>query len=346
VSVRYRTVLVGCGGRGRSHALGLLASPPRFELTAVCDRDATRARVLAAELGVPRVFTDAAAMLAAERAEVLCFATPPAVRLELVELGVRHGVRAVALEKPLALGLEEARRIAAVCDAAGVKGVVCHQLRHGRPFRQVKALVDAGGVGAVRLVHATARPSMLRVGTHLVDLALWLAGGPAAVSVVGRAEGVQAYAEDHPAPDHVTGAVELATGARALVEIGSRAPRHLGEDGFWGDVAVTVWGTAGHARVVLGGGWEAITAEGAVLSGPPDASPQEAAHLALLADWLDDERRVHPAALAPSLAGLEVLFGIAWSSLAGRRVALPLVGAPEGILERLRDALGAAPAVA
>ena len=102
---RYRSVLVGCGGRGQSHALGLLANPDRFELVALCDQDDARLGALAAQLGISRGYADADAMLAAERPDVLCFATPPAVRLQLVELGVRHGVKAIAFEKPLALSL-------------------------------------------------------------------------------------------------------------------------------------------------------------------------------------------------------------------------------------------------
>jgi predicted dehydrogenase len=342
---RYRTVLVGCGGRGRSHALGLLANSRRFELTAVCDQESSRAKALAEELSVPRIFTDADAMLASERADVLCFATQPAVRSRLVELGIRHGVRAIALEKPLALSLEEARAITSACDIAGVRAVVCHQLRHAEHFRRVKAIAADGGLGRIRLLHATARPSMLRVGTHLVDLMLWLAGASRATAVSGHADGVLAYAEDHPCPDHVAGIVELDSGARGVLEIGCRAPRHLTDEGFWGDVAVTLWGTHGHARVVLGGGWEAVTRDAARVrqSGPADSSPQEATHLALLADWLDDGRRVHPSNVTASLHGLEVLLGIAWSSLSRRRVALPLAGAPDGILERLRTDLIAAP---
>jgi predicted dehydrogenase len=96
-------VLVGCGARGESHAQGLLANPDRFELVALCDRDAERVGTLARKLGISRCYSDAEAMLAAERPALLCFATPPAVRLELVELGVRHGVGAIAFEKPLAL---------------------------------------------------------------------------------------------------------------------------------------------------------------------------------------------------------------------------------------------------
>lgn len=337
---RYRAVLVGCGARGQSHALGLLANRDRFELVALCDRDAARLGALAHTLGITRVYSDAEAMLAAERPDLLCFATPPAVRVELVELGVRHGVRAIALEKPLALSLADARRIVALC-AGGIQAVVCHQLKHAGHWRRIKQIVEEGGIGEIRSFHATARPSMLRVGTHLVDAMLWLGGGMQATSVHGQAQGRLAYLEDHPCPDHAAGVVEFASGVRGFLEIGSLAPRHLDEGDFWGDVAVTVRGARGHARVVLGGGWEAVTrwSGGRVETGPADVSPGEPEHMRLLADWLDDPRRGHPSNLETSYHGFEILMGLALSSLERRRVDLPIAGTPEAILERLRDAL-------
>ena len=337
---RYRAVLVGCGARGQSHALGLLANPDRFELVALCDRDAPRLGVLAHMLGITRGYSDAEAMLAAERPDLLCFATPPAVRVELVELGVRHDVRAIAFEKPLALSLADARRIVALC-AGGMKAVVCHQLKHAGHWRRVKQIVEEGGIGEIRSFHATARPSMLRAGTHLVDAMLWLGAGMRATSVFGQAQGRKAYLEDHPCPDHVAGVVEFASGARGFLEIGSLAPRHLDDGDFWGDVAVTVRGALGYARVVLGGGWEAVTRRsgGRVETGPADISPGEPEHMRLLADWLDDPRRVHPSNLETSYHGFEILMGLALSSLERRRVDLPIPGTPETILERLRDAL-------
>src|SRR5262249_41073194 len=161
---------------------------------------------LADELGgAVRHYADAEAMLASEAPDALCLATPCLVRLPLVELAVAYGVRAIALEKPLAPSLAEARRIVDLCAAAGVKGVVCHQLRHAAHWRRARAVVESGGIGAVRSVHATGRPSMLRVGTHLIDYALWLAGAERACWVIGQAAGTTSYDDDHPCPDHLAG---------------------------------------------------------------------------------------------------------------------------------------------
>lgn len=338
---RYRAVIVGCGFRGERHGRGLLAHPDRFALVAVCDLEPARRDACARALGVPRVYGDAEAMLVAESPDVLCFATPPAVRLPLVELGVKHGVRAIVLEKPMALTLGEAARMLAVCDPAGVKLVVCHQLKYAAHWRRLKALVDAGELGEVHTLHAVAQPSMLRVGTHLVDTVRWLTNERRALWVFGQAHGRAAYAEDHPCPDHLAGVAAFAGGVRAILECGVLAPPWAPGD-FWGDAGVAVHGSHGFARVVLGTGWQAVTrsSRGELLAGPADASAQEPRLMADLADWLDDAGRVHPCRGETAFAGLEILLGMALSSLERRQVELPL--APEAVgpvLERLRAVL-------
>jgi predicted dehydrogenase len=340
----YTAVLVGCGPRGEKHAAGLAALPARFQLVAVCDVDRTRAEALAARLGVPRTYTEAAAMLAAEAPDVFCFATPPAIRLPLVELGIRHGVRAIAYEKPMALTLAEARRITDLCAAAGVKTVVCHQLRHGTQWQHAKALVAGDAIGDVHTLHATGRPSMLRVGSHLVDFMLWLNGGHRAEWVLGQADGCAAFQEDHPCPDHVLGAVHFTNGTRGILEVGTLAPHLLAESRFWEDAGVTVYGRHGHVRVSIGDGWQAVTRDsaGAVLTGPADPAPQEAAHYRALADWLDDPTQVHPAHGEVTYHGFEILIALALSSLERRRVSLPLTPVPtDSVLARLEKALSA-----
>jgi predicted dehydrogenase len=85
------------------HARAILASPERFTLTAVCDLDVERLTAFAAEFDIANTYTDAATMLAAERPDILCFATKPESRVPLGELGLRHGDKAIALEKPMPL---------------------------------------------------------------------------------------------------------------------------------------------------------------------------------------------------------------------------------------------------
>ena len=338
----YTAVLVGCGFRGAVHARAILANAERFALTAVCDLDAERATALAATFDIANSYTDADAMLAAEQPDVLCFATMPAVRLALVELGLKHGVKAIALEKPLALSLCEAKRIVELCDTAGVKLIVCHQWRHSRLWRQTYELVRSGDIGEVHTIHASSRPSILRVGTHLIDYMFWLNGGYRGAWVLGQAHGAAAYEEDHPCPDHVSGLIEFTNGVRGVLDCGTLAPHLMRDDNFWEDCGMTVYGTHGSVRTVLGTGLQAMTRTSGptLICAPPDPTPQEPAHMQALADWLDDPQQVHPCHGAVSYAGFETLIGMALSSLERRKVELPIDTLPPmPVLPRLKDAL-------
>jgi predicted dehydrogenase len=338
---RYTTVLVGCGPRGGMQAQAVQANPAHFELVAVCDRDAPRLRTLAAQCGAAHTYTDAEAMLAAERPEVLCFATPPAVRLPLVELGVTYGVKAVALEKPLALSLAEAKAILDLCTAAQVKLIVCHQWKYHTHWQQVWELVQSGMIGDIQLIHATSRPSMLRVGTHLVDTMLWLNGGHRGAWVIGQVHGTTTYQEDHPCPDYVMGVIQFANGVRGLLECGTLAPQRLTDDDFWSDSTVVVYGTRG-AVTCAGDGWRVVsTASGETIrAGPCDPTPQEPRWLHDLAVWLDHPAQGHPCHGGIAYHGFELLMGLALSSLERRQIVMPIQPLPsEPELARLAHLL-------
>jgi predicted dehydrogenase len=317
------------------------ANPAHFELVAVCDLNPQRLETLAAQCGITHVYTDAEAMLAAERPEVLCFATPPAVRLPLVELGVRYEVKAMALEKPMALSLTEAKTILDLCTAAQVKLIVCHQWKYQTHWQQVWELVQSGTIGDIRLIHATSRPSMLRVGTHLVDTMLWLNGGHRGAWVIGQVHGTTTYQEDHPCPDHVMGVIQFANGVRGLLECGTLAPQRLTDDDFWSDSTVTVYGTRGIVTCA-GDGWQAVhPASGeTILAGPCDPTPQEPRWLRDLAIWLDHPAQEHPCHGAVAYHGFELLMGLALSSLERRQITMPIQPLPsEPELARLAHLL-------
>ena len=341
----YRTVLVGCGGRGAMHARGILAHPDRLALVAVCDLDVTRLEPFAAEFGIADTYTDAETMLATEQPDILCFATLPHIRLSLVELGVKHGVRAIAFEKPMALSLAEAKQIVTMCDTAGVKVIVCHQLKYGAHWQRAAEIVHGGDIGEVHTIHATARPSVLRVGTHLIDAMLWLNHGHGGAWVLGQAHGAAAYSEDHPCPDHLAGIIEFTNGVRGILECGTLAPHLMDEEDFWEDCGMTVYGSHGYVRTVLGTGWQAVTRSsgGALLSGPPDPTPQEPTHMHHLITWLDNPEQVHPSHGAVSYDGFELLVGMALSSLERRKVDMPITPLPASpILSELERAFATA----
>lgn len=346
----YRTVIAGCGPRGMVHAQGFVANADRFDLTACCDLDAPRRAAFAARVGIPRAYGDVEEMLEREKPDVFCFATLPAVRLSLVELGVKHGVKAIAFEKPMATDLTEAHRIYALCRDAGIKIVVSHQQKYGLHWQTTKEIVESGAIGEVTTIHATARAWLSQLGTHLMDYMLWFNNHSTVRWVIGHAQGTQMLDDTHPSADFVLGTLEFANGVRGIIECGAHAPHCIPGDNplgtlpFWTDSSVTVHGTHGYAQVVSGTGWRAVTrtSGGQVLSGAGafDPSYEQPRYLREVAEWLDGTIPTHACNGDISYHGFEAIMALYISSLERRRVALPLSTLPQGsLIARLRATL-------
>ena len=283
-------------------------------------------------------------MLDAEKPDVFCFVTQPNVRLPLVELGLRHGVRAIAFEKPMATSLAEARRIRDLCDAAGVKFIVSHQQKYGRHWHEARETARRGEIGDVVRIHACSRAWLAQLGTHLVDYVLWFNGGCRATWVVGHVHGRKGLTDSHPSPDFVLGEIAFENGVRAFVEFGYLSPQRLADNKFWTDNTITLHGTHGYAWATTDGEWRAFTrlSGGEVVGAQLDFWPAQensllqAPYLRDLADWLDDESKAHPCNGDISYHGFEIMTGLCLSALDHRRIDLPLGEVPrEPVIERL-----------
>ena len=144
---RYRVAHVGMGSRGRTHVEGFLSNADRFDLVALCDLDEERLRRGVADYNISAAYTDADEMLAETKPEVFCFVTQPHVRLELVEMCVRHGIKALAFEKPMATSLREAWVITDLCRRHTIKAIVSHQQKYLTSMQKLAQVVRGGEIG-------------------------------------------------------------------------------------------------------------------------------------------------------------------------------------------------------
>lgn len=345
---KYKAVVLGAGWRGRGHIQAFLANQDRFDLAAVCDLNTARMGETLAKIGASRpVYASAEEMLAREKPDVFCFATQPGDRLNLVELGIRHGVRAIAYEKPMATSLTEASAICDACDRAGVKQIVCHQHKYGAHWQAVRELVKAGRLGRIRQIHATSKGWYFYYITHLVDYAMWLIDYPAVEWITGHIHGRTKLTDTHPSPDYMLGQVGFANGVRAVFECGPAA-RTYGVKQFWYDAGLTISGEDGIAQVVVGSGWRAQVKDSPVPLGDPTLCLREIEdtypHIADLARWLDDDAHGHPCTGRLAYQGFEVSMGILLSAL-DRRAVRPPVDPSADIVGRMVRELPDSPAV-
>ncbi len=141
--------IVGIGGMGKTNVRHVL-DLPNTELAALCDTNPEQLAASAAPSAVPR-FSDYAQMLDTVALDGVIIATPhyfhPDMSLQAFERG-RH----VLVEKPIAVHVQEARRMIAGYQAAKraqpnlVFAAMFMQRTWGH-WRKIKALIDGGALG-------------------------------------------------------------------------------------------------------------------------------------------------------------------------------------------------------
>lgn len=140
-----RVGLVGAGPWAATMHGPILAAGPETRVSAVWARRPDAAAGLAATLGT--VAVDSYDELL-DRCEAVAFAVPPDVQATLAVRAARAG-RALLLEKPLALDLDDARRLADAVDEAGVPSqVVLTKRYHPRTRGFLDAARDFPALGA------------------------------------------------------------------------------------------------------------------------------------------------------------------------------------------------------
>lgn len=154
-----RTGLIGCGMWGRNLArnlsqLGALAS--------VADRDAENAAAFADEFGGKADSIDA--VLEQHDLDGIIIATPAFTHADLACRALAAG-RHVYVEKPLAMSLDEANRIAAAARNAQRVVMVGHLIRYHQAFITLQQEIASGRIGKVQHVMAN-RLAMGRIRSN------------------------------------------------------------------------------------------------------------------------------------------------------------------------------------
>ncbi|MBX3596733.1 MAG: Gfo/Idh/MocA family oxidoreductase [Rhizobiaceae bacterium] len=142
-----RIGLVGAGAIMRLSHAPVITNSDVAELTAVFDRDLSRAEALTKDFG-GTAFNDLEKMLESSNVDAVVVATPNLYHAEGVIAAAEHG-KHVLCEKPLAIEVAECRRMVDACAKAGVVLQVGFNQRFWGQVQIAKALVDSGFIGKV-----------------------------------------------------------------------------------------------------------------------------------------------------------------------------------------------------
>jgi len=185
----------GAGWVAGAHAASWKRNP-WVKVVSVSDLQRERARLLASRYGLQcAVRDDYDEVLGDARVDVVDVCTPSHLHAEHGIAAARAG-KHVLVEKPMALTMDENRRLRDAVAEAGVKSLVSFVLRWNPAVETIKSLLDSGAIGELFYLeldywhglgpshHAwdlhgkkkTGGSAMLLGGCHAVDAMRWLAG--------------------------------------------------------------------------------------------------------------------------------------------------------------------------
>jgi phthalate 4,5-cis-dihydrodiol dehydrogenase len=149
-----RKLRLGIAGLGRAFSLMLptLAGDPRVALVAAADIRIEARQRFAADFSA-RSYETVEELCADPAIEAVYVATPHQYHARHAVLAARHG-KHLMVEKPMALSLAECSAIIAAAKRAGIHLVVGHSHSFDAPVARLRALIESGAFGAVRMINA------------------------------------------------------------------------------------------------------------------------------------------------------------------------------------------------
>jgi predicted dehydrogenase len=263
--------IIGCGrppqnfsghkvgwGIAYAHADGYRTAFPDAALYAV-DPNGENLSAFAERVGIPleRCFASADALYRAVTPDCVSICTWPALHAPMAIDACARGVRAVLVEKPLALDTFEIRELAQHTRSRGTRVAVAHQRRYEAPFVHARRLIAAGSVGSKLVLDARVGDDwdMLSWTVHWFDMANFLLDArPVSVLAGVQHTGQRRYG--HAIEDASTVFVtydrghqaNFVTGPAALPQAGISV---RGENGMLviDDNKLRLWTTAGYQEI-------------------------------------------------------------------------------------------------
>ncbi len=202
----YKIGIIGCGGIANGKHMPSLAKLDNVEMVAFCDIIPERAEKAKKDYGTEdaKIYTDYKEMLKDESIDIIHVLTPNRehsfMTVDALEAG-KH----VMCEKPMAKTYAEAQKMLEAAKRTGKKLAIGYQNRQTAEAQYVKAACDAGELGEIYYGRAIALrrravPTwgvfldadaqgggpLIDIGTHALDLTLWMMDNYKPKMVVGK----------------------------------------------------------------------------------------------------------------------------------------------------------------
>ncbi|WP_274649690.1 Gfo/Idh/MocA family protein [Paenibacillus humicola] len=204
---KVRVGIIGCGGIANGKHMPSLAKVQDAEMVAFCDLVIERAEAAKQQYGNPdaRVYSDYHELLRDGSIDVVHVCTPNDAHADISIAALEAG-KHVLCEKPMAKTAEDARRMLEAARRTGKKLSIGYQNRYRADSRFLKEACRKDELGEIYFAkaHAIRRRAvptwgvfldeekqgggpLIDIGTHALDLALWMMDNYKPKAVLGRA---------------------------------------------------------------------------------------------------------------------------------------------------------------
>ncbi len=212
---KVKFAVIGLGGMGNTH-IEILKSLPNVELMALCDVKKDVVEEKARELKI-LAYTDYKKLLKEKIVDAITIATPhyfhPPIAIKAMEIGIH-----VLCEKPVAVSVSEADKMAKKAEETNIKYAVMYQRRTEAVYQKAKEMIDCGLLGEIyrTCIIATGYRTqayynsglwrgtwkgegggvLINQAPHDLDMFIWLCGMPKSITAITKVQKHNIEVED------------------------------------------------------------------------------------------------------------------------------------------------------
>jgi len=247
---KIRIGIIGCGGIANGKHMPSLAKLKNVEMVAFCDIVLERAEEAAKKYGTEdaKVYVDYKELLKDNTIDVIHVCTPNKSHAPISIAALESG-KHVMCEKPMTKTAADARAMLEAAKRTGKKLTIGYQNRQRKEIRHLKTLCDDGVLGKIYFgkAHAIRRRAvptwgvfmneeeqgggpLIDIGTHALDLTLWMMNNYEVESVTGnchyelgkRPNSANAWGpwnpDEYTVEDSAFGFIKMKNGATIILE--------------------------------------------------------------------------------------------------------------------------------
>lgn len=150
---KIRIGIIGIGFGQQVH-FPVFQENENCEVTAICASDLSRARNIADRLNVPKAYGDWNELIADNEIDAISIATPPNLQSEIALKAISLG-KNIFSEKPLALNLEAANKMALNASKTNIAHMIDFEFPEITEWQKTKSLLEENIIGKLQNVNVS-----------------------------------------------------------------------------------------------------------------------------------------------------------------------------------------------